>query len=501
MRKKIKILLVYPNIPMMLVTPLSIAIFTWILRQEGFEVDLFDTTQYGEGNLSSPQNRVKYLQARNIFTEKNLILLKSNSMENDFKLKLEAFKPDILLYSFTEDALGRALQLLRVSNTFNIPTVVGGVLATADPDWLILFPEISMIGVGEGEEVVRELALRLSQGRDFNDIANLWIKLSNGSVLRNPIRPYVNLTDYFTDFSLFDEVRFERPMGGKIHRALPIETYRGCPNSCTFCNSPMHNRIAKEHNWVYLRRKSIEWMRKEIKHLLDDYNVNLLYFIDDSFLARPLNEIKDFIEMYKEFRVPFWFNTRPEDCALDILKKLKEVGLFRVSFGVESGNAHFREKYLGRRVSNEKLLHYFNIISDSGIDFSINYIIGFPFETREMVFDSIRLAKQIKGYDSITVSIFTPYRGTILRQAAIEAGWLDPDALTTHTTASSIFKMPLFTSRQIDGLIRTFPLYVEFEESLWAEIGKAEMFEPGGEEILAKYSELYKKRRWEKKRA
>ncbi len=74
MTNRLKILLVYPNIPMMLVTPLSIALFTWILRKEGHEVDLFDTTQYGDGNLSSPQNRVKYLQARNIFSRKNLNL-------------------------------------------------------------------------------------------------------------------------------------------------------------------------------------------------------------------------------------------------------------------------------------------------------------------------------------------------------------------------------------------------------------------------------------------
>lgn len=493
---KLRILLVYPNIPMMLVTPLSIATFTWILRQEGFEVDLFEATRYWDGELSSPQNRVKYLQARDVFAKENLELLDSSAMEASFREKIISYKPDLLFYSFTEDMLKRTLQLLSISNTFNIPTVVGGVLATAAPEWLVSFPEISMIGIGEGEEVVRDIALRVSKGLGISDVPNLWIKSSDGTVIKNAIRPYVNLDNYSTDFSLFDESRFIRPMGGKLHRALPIETFRGCPNECTYCNSPMHKKIGKELHRVFLRRRSIEGIRKEIDHLVNEYKVNLLYIVDDSFLQRPKREIEEFIEMYKDFRIPFWCNTRVENVSLDILQKLKEVGLFRVSFGIESGNEEFRKKPLHRSISNEKLLSYFNIVDKSGIQYSINCIIGFPFETREMVFDTIRLVKQIKGYDTITVSIFTPYRGTVLREDAIKAGWLDPDALTVHTTASSMLDMPGFTRKQIDGLMKTFPLYVEFDESVWPEIEKAERFEPEGDEIYEKYARIYKEKRW-----
>lgn len=497
-RPKFRILLVYPNLPMTLVTPLSIGVFTWILKKEGFEVGLFDTTQYGDGSMISTQNRAKYLQANYRIFEDRLNSLKNTDIEADFRKKIEEFGPDLLLYSFTEDALRRALQLLRVSNRYKIPTIVGGVLATAAPEWLISFPEISILGVSEGEETVRDLALRLMKNEDITKVPNLWIKSANGMVQRNSIRPYVNLDDYSTDFSLFEKERFLRPMGGKMHYTLPIETYRGCPYQCTFCNSPMHNRIAKKNNQVYLRRRTIQGLRRELKHLVDNHEVELLYFIDDSFLARPKSEIEEFIKMYKEFSIPFWFNTRPENCSTEILKKLKEVGLFRVSFGIESGNEEFRRRRLNRNISNEKLLYYFDMINENGISYSINCIIGFPYETREMIFDTIRLAKLIKGYDSITVSIFTPYRGTVLREQAIEEGWLDPDALTVHTTATSMLKMPYLTARQLDGLIRVFPLYVEFNESVWPQLEKAEFFEPEGDKILGEYSKIYKEKRWGK---
>lgn len=496
MQKNFKILIVYPNIPMMLVTPLSVAVFTWVLRGKGFEVDLFDTTQYGDGDLSSPQNRVKYLQARNLFAKENMELLKWTDMESDFREKLEVFRPDLLLYSFTEDALDRALQLLRVSNTYGIPTVLGGVLATAAPEWLMSFPEVTMLGVGEGEEVVREAAERLSEGKDISTVQNLWIKKQDGSVIRNPIRPYVDLDAYSTDFSLFEESRFVRPMGGKIHRALPIETYRGCPNGCTFCNSPMHKRIAKSLNRVYLRRRSMENVRKEIEHLINTYAINLLYIIDDDFLARPGKEINAFIDIYKDLRIPFWFNTRPEHCSEDVLAKLRDVGLFRVSFGIESGNEDLRMNVLNRHVTNEQLIRYFEIVAKSGIQYSVNCIIGFPFETREMVFDTIRLLKQIRSYDAITVSVFTPYRGTILRDVAIENGFLDPNALTVHTTSRSMLTMPGYSADHIEGLMRAFPLYVEFDESEWQGIALTEQKNQEGNEMFSYYSGIYRKRRW-----
>ena len=45
-KKDFKVLLVYPNLPLMLVPPLSMAIFTRVMKDGGYKVDLFDTTSY-----------------------------------------------------------------------------------------------------------------------------------------------------------------------------------------------------------------------------------------------------------------------------------------------------------------------------------------------------------------------------------------------------------------------------------------------------------------------
>ena len=99
-KKNFKILLVYPNLPLMLVPPISMAIFTKILKDEGYTVDLFDTTPYIPEEInSSPQNRTIYLQARDFSDEDDLGVTIKTDLNRDFKKKIEEYKPDLLIYS------------------------------------------------------------------------------------------------------------------------------------------------------------------------------------------------------------------------------------------------------------------------------------------------------------------------------------------------------------------------------------------------------------------
>jgi len=125
--------------------------------------------------------------------------------------------------------------------------------------------------------------------------------------------------------------------------------------------------MARSQGRVYLRRKSLAAVRRDLDSLVEGYSINLLYIVDDDFLARPRRELEDFIRMYQEYRIPFWFNTRPEHCTLEMLDKLQQVGLFRCSFGLESGHEDFRRHRLGRNISNAKLLRAFETIAQSGV--------------------------------------------------------------------------------------------------------------------------------------
>ena len=114
MKSDFKVLLVYPNLPLMLVPPLAVAIFTRIIKDNGYTVDLFDTTEYVDlDEDTSPQNRVKYLQARDFDEKEDLgVCVKTNLLE-DYSNKILSYSPNVIIYvSVVEDVFKKCIKMI-----------------------------------------------------------------------------------------------------------------------------------------------------------------------------------------------------------------------------------------------------------------------------------------------------------------------------------------------------------------------------------------------------
>lgn len=496
-----RVLIVYPNLPLMLVPSISIAIFTRIFKDLGYQVDLFETTHYdtdeivySETRINYSENRVRLLNARKFDIEKDLGIDIKQGMLADFRRKVTEFAPDFIIYSLVEDTFLQARAMMQQIADLKIPHLAGGVFPTMAPEVCIDAPEISLIGLGEGEQSVAAVAEAVRKGESLGGIPGTWLKDTDGTVHKTAQPPLIDMDQLVPDFSLFHSSRFKRPMGGKVFRMVPVESYRGCPYACTYCNSPAQRRLAKEAGLGnFMRRRTMDGLRNKLKALYDAYDPEFFFFVDDSFLARPRHEIFEFCDMYEEFKLPFYFNTRAENCDEEILARLKEVGCYRIAFGIESGNQQYRQKVLRRKITNEEIIRRFEVISASGIPFSINLIIGMPGETRDLVMDTVELARSIPGYDSVTAFIFTPYHGTPLRQVAVDNGWLAPDTITKHNTSRSLLNMPppYLNADEIDGLLSVLPLYCYFPKSEWPRIRRAEIDDEEGRRLRQELSEIY----------
>ncbi|MDE2236929.1 MAG: radical SAM protein, partial [Elusimicrobia bacterium] len=179
---------------------------------------------------------------------------------------------------------------------------------------------------------------------------------------------------------------------------------------------------------------------------------------------------------------PFWIQTRPETITEEKFKRLKEVGLLRVSFGLEHGNEAFREKYLLRKVPNARIVERLKIPARLDIPFSVNNIMGFPNETRGLVFDTIELNRLVQS-DGINAYSFTPFKGTPLRDLAESLGLIHPDYIVRSITKPTLLNMPQFPPEQIEGIRRCFVLYVKMPKSRWPEIERAEALTPEGQRL------------------
>lgn len=489
-----RVLLLYPNERDMSLVPPVFGLFASLLRERGHTTAMFDCTGYDfEGKVDTDIENEKTLF--NKPTEPSAhkgIKKKSTNMFDDFIEKVETFSPDLIAMSVTESTFLRGINLLnylRLNKKQNILTIVGGVFPTFAPERTFREPSVDIICVGEGDVALVDLCESLEKSKDFSRIPNLWVKKSDGTLIRNAPGPAVDIDSLPTiDFSIFEDDRFYRPMRGKIYRMLPVETHRGCPYTCSFCNSPSQNELySTQTQSNFFRKKSAEKIREEIINFRDQWNGEYIFFWADTFLAWSMKELAEFCEMYSEFKFPFWCQSRTETIAdsaggYEKLKMLKNVGIHHMSFGMEHGNENFRREVVDRDYTNEDAIAALKNPVKLDIPFTINNIIGFPDETHKLAMDTVEINRHIDSFN-LSCSTLAPFHGTALRTLAEKRGYIDPELISPPNAHMSTLNMPMFTKEQIYGLQRTFVMYVKFPKSRWPELKKAEALTPEGDAI------------------
>jgi len=486
-----KILFIYPNEMMLNPPPVSIGIFTAILKNAGFEVALFDTTYYQTSSTMSDKAKETNLQVRPFDYEEKNVSLEKTDLFGDLQNKIETFWPDLITISILESTYVQAISILDIIQHYKIPVVVGGVFPTFAPAQILSHLGVNFVCIGEGEGPLLELCMKMRNGEDISKIRNFWIR-KGSHIIKNRIRLVVSLDNLpCPDYDLFEPKRFLRPMAGKIYRTVSVETNRGCIYSCAYCNSPSQSRLYREHKaGNFFRKKSMECIQKELRRLINLHDAEYVYFPSDTFLSMTDREFKQFIEIYSEFRLPFWIQTRVETITKEKMLELKRVGCHRMSLGIEHGNFEFRKKVLKKNISNEAIIKACNIIADVGIPLTVNNIIGFPDETRELVFDTININRQLV-FDTTNAYVFSPFHGTSLHRVCLEKGLISKSQVTKNLTIDIALNMPQLPRSEVEGLRKTFALYTRLPKKYWPKIKKAEGNDKEAQNIFNELRSIY----------
>jgi radical SAM superfamily enzyme YgiQ (UPF0313 family) len=500
--KEFKVLFLYPNGKLMNPPPISIGIFTALLRQNGIEVDLFDTTLYSDpDSVGSDEAKEESLHVRPYDYGERAVKLKESNMEHDFANKVKTYQPDLIAVSVLECLYQTAVSLLKVIEDSDIPVIVGGVFSTFAPEIVLSNKNVKMVCIGEGEEMLVEVCKRMSRGEDCSDVDNLCI-MKDGKIIRNKMRGLIDINNLpIADYGLFEKERFFRPMAGKVYRTIPIETDRGCPYACTFCNSPSTAKLYREDNSEnFFRKKTMSRIRQELEFLIERWDAEYIYFTSDTFLSINDAEFDKFIDIYSEFKLPFWLQSRAEAVTEYRARKLKEIGCHRISIGLEHGNNEFRKKVLKKKFDNEQMVMASRILADAGIPLSINNIIGFPDETRELIFDTIELNRKL-SYDTTAAFAYAPFHGTSLHRLCVERGYITEDFTPGSINVDASLDMPQLSREEIKGLKRTFALYTKMPKEDWSRIRRAEKFDEEGNRVFAELKKVYQDKYFIKSKA
>jgi radical SAM superfamily enzyme YgiQ (UPF0313 family) len=386
-----------------------------------------------------------------------------------------------------EDTFDLGLSLLKSIQDCDILTIVGGVYVNFAAEEIINNDCIDIICIGEGEDALVELCKRLRENEDYSDIKNLWVK-KNEKIIKNKLRELADVNKLpYVDFDMFEPSRLCRPMHGKLFRMLHVELDRGCPFSCTYCEAPSIRQLYKSHKiGSYYRAKTADRSIDELKFLVKKYKPDYINFNAESYLAKSYEEVKEFGEKYiKEIGLPFWCQSRPETITEEKIKLLREMNVADMQFGVECGNEEFRKTVLKRHGTNKQITEGLKIVEKYKIPYTVNNIVGFPGETRELIFDTIHLNRQINP-KTMNCYMFTPYKGTPLYEYCIEKGYLDKNVKPHQLLDGAPMKYDTITREELLGLQRTFSIYAKFPENRFDEIKIAEKFDEEGNKMFTK---------------
>lgn len=293
--------------------------------------------------------------------------------------KITAFKPDLIGVSMmTFKYLHTYNFLWQIKQTFpDIPIVVGGAhLSTLREKVLEECEAVDFGIVLEGEETILELC----EGIEPDKIKGL-IYREDGKAIYTGDRPFLKDLDSipFPRYSRFDLQNYDN--------FIPVVSSRGCPYKCSYC--PVQLAIGKHFRFRSAKNivEEIEfWYRKGCRSF---------GFADDNFTLRPerVSQFCDEIEIrrFNGIRLSCSNGIRADRVNREILARMKEVGFYQLSFGVEAGNdTILRNLHKGEKIDTIK-----KAISDAcdlGYEVGLFFLLGSPGESWKDVQDSIDLA-------------------------------------------------------------------------------------------------------------
>ena len=436
----VKVLLINPSKWGRGITPIWIASHSVVLKNKGFNVDLFDATFYS----SWAENENDYNTKNNQYAPseyKDYVKFNNSDIKVSLQEKLDFYNPDYIFFSALSSHIHGEGEYISIqlgcelihNLKHNSKIICGGLQTTANP--LLVSEKFGMVDFlisGETEFVLPKLIDNIEIGGDGSKVSGVSF-VKNLGVIKNHVKQEI-ISDMDTiglyDYSLFDEQVFFRPYNGKVLKAIDYEISRGCPFTCSYC---VETVIQKYYNFIettprgslleakkYLRNKSAQHIFAEIKLIHEKFDVKLFRLQDTNFLTVNRQVLRELAELISksDLDIIFYIETRPEGInkkSIDLLIDLKVDG---VGMGIELATQSFREERLNRFSNQEAIENAFELLSQSSIKRTAYNIIGLPDQDEDSILETIKFNKKINP-DNITVAFYSPYIGTVQQKTAV----------------------------------------------------------------------------------
>lgn len=372
----------------------------------------------------------------------------------------------------------KAKQLTRaLKEQLEVPIIWGGIHPTVRPAECLTYADL--VCVGEGEDVLVDLANCIAEDKSHKDVANLAYKTAHDEVVINPLRPLIEdldelpFPDYGPDNHYILHMGQVKPLTASLLRfylmaesatgepVYPLLATRGCPHRCNYCANDSYTDLYQ--NWRHVRRRSNTSLIKEINTFRERFPfIREVALLDDVFVAAPIKTIVDFSQLYKQkVGLPFYCIVSPLTINEPKLVALIEAGLVRVSMGIQSGSKRI-QRFYNRPMDNEAILKATRLIHKyigNTLPPVYDVITDNPYEKIEDQLATLELLHQIPSPYKLLMFSLVFYPGTALYNEALTDKLIKCEEEEVYNR--NYFKLqPTFYNLVIYGFHRNFPRWI-----------------------------------------
>ena len=304
----------------------------------------------------------------------------------------------------------------------HVKLAFGGVFATLNaPLVKAQCPEVDFVCRGDGEQLIVDLLERLD---DPDTVTGVTWQERNGTLRNNPNRtpprdldqwPFPDRESLALDF--VESMPLDVPAVLSMERFTTMQTSRGCPWPCVFCDIPIFN----ECKW---RSRSPQHVIDEFKHLQEN-GYGAVYFVDDHFLLQP-KRIESICRGINAAGVNIQWGCegRVDSTAQHLFPAMAKANCRTLMFGIESGS----QKVLDRLKKDQTLEQVESAVDnakEAGIEIVHGFfVVGSPDETVEDMRATFDFASRLK-LDTFGFNRLCVYRGTPLWKEYVARNLVD----------------------------------------------------------------------------
>lgn len=340
----------------------------------------------------------------------------------DIEKKIRDYNPSIVGITCPTPVFGYILKIAGIIKDINRDcyVVLGGPHPTAMPEDSMK-DNIDFLILREGEQTFRELVEFIISGKkNFEDIDGLVFR-KNGKIILNKPREYIKDLDSlpFPARDLLDFKKYYSAPTKKVSKyfSTSILTGRGCPYDCIHCIS----KCVWNRRYRFRSAKNIV---NEIEYCIKKFGIREFNFYDDTFTLSEDHVIEVCDEIIRrKLKIAWVCFGRVNMITRYMVRKMKQAGCKKISFGLESGSQEILNK-MRKNSTIEMARKAVKIVNEEGINAHASFMLGNVGETRKTVKKTINFAKSLE-LDNATFFITTPYPGTDLYKIASEKGYIN----------------------------------------------------------------------------